>query len=77
MYDTECIAVGDYADSIALRQASASVLNSRGRRTGVKALCFDMLTQEEYDAGVSKMGALGRKALLAATFGDCGVTGDN
>ncbi len=71
VYDTECIAVGDYVDSIALRQASASVLNSRGRRTGVKALCFDMLTQEEYDAGVSKMGALGRKALLAATFGDC------
>jgi DNA ligase-1 len=70
VYDTECVAVGDFADNIELRQASASILNSRGLRTGVKALCFDMLTQEEYDAGVSKMAAVFRKYLIATLFGD-------
>jgi DNA ligase-1 len=70
VYDSELAAVGDYADSIELRQATASIANSRGKRTGVKALVFDMVKQEDYDAGVSKLGALGRKTLLAATFRD-------
>ncbi len=70
VYDCECVAVGDFNDSIELRQASASILNSRGKRTGVKALCFDMLPQSEYDAGISRLGAAARKAQLAATMGD-------
>jgi DNA ligase 1 len=70
VYDTECVAVGDYADNIELRQASASILNSRGRRTGVKALCFDMMTQTEYDAGQSRMAAAFRKYMIACLFGD-------
>ena len=70
VYDCECVATGDYADSIELRQASASILNSRGKRTGIKALCFDMLPQTEYDTGVSKLGAAARKAQLAVTMGD-------
>ena len=74
VFDTECIAVGDFADNIELRQASASILNSRGKRSGVKALCFDVIPQEEYDKSISKMGALGRKATLAALFGDYSST---
>lgn len=70
VYDTECVAVGDFVDSIELRQASASILNSRGKRTGVKALCFDILPQHEYDAGKSTIGAVGRKTMLAAMFND-------
>ncbi len=70
VYDCECTAVGNFSDSIELRQASASILNSRGRRTGVQALCFDMLQQEEYDKGISILGAAGRKTQLAATMGD-------
>ena len=70
VYDTELAAVGDYADSIALRQATASIANSKGRRTGAKALVFDMIKQEDYDAGISRLGALGRKTMLAAVFGD-------
>lgn len=70
VYDTECVAVGDFADSIELRQASASILNSRGRRTGVKALCFDMMSQAEYDAGQSKMAAVFRKYMIASLFCD-------
>lgn len=70
VYDTECIAVGDFADSIECRQASASILNSRGKRTGVKALCFDVLPIEEYNEGVSKKAAFARKAFLGGIFGD-------
>lgn len=71
VYDCECVAEGKYTDNIELRQASASLLNRRNqKRTGVHALCFDMVKQEDYDAGISKMGALGRKTMAAAVFGD-------
>jgi len=70
VYDTECIAIGDFADSIELRQASASILNSKGKRHGACAMVFDMLPIAEYAAGRSKFGALGRKMMLAKTFGD-------
>jgi DNA ligase-1 len=70
VYDCELAAVGDYADSIELRQATASIANSKGKRTGVRALVFDMIKQEDYDTGISKLGALGRKTLLASVFRD-------
>lgn len=71
VYDCECIAAGSYGDSIELRQASASVLNRRNQqRTGVKALCFDMLPIEQYCAGRSMLNALARKTMLAAVTGD-------
>lgn len=70
VFDTECIAIGDFADSIELRQASASILNSRGKRTGVKALVFDMLPIEEYNRKRSKYNAWARKAQLAYVCGE-------
>lgn len=71
MYDCECIAMGDFKDSIALRQASASILNSQSsNKTGVKALCFDMVPISDYDMGQSKSQAKHRKAALATCFGD-------
>ena len=71
VFDTECVAVGEFANSIALRQASASILNRRNQtRTGVKALCFDCMLQSEYDAGKSRYAAYIRKLLLAALLGD-------
>lgn len=70
VYDTECIAMGKYEDSIALRQASASLLNRGGDRTGVKALVFDMIPIAEYNEGRSNWHALARKAMLAILFGD-------
>ena len=70
VYDTEIAAVGDYANSLELRQATASIANSKGKRTGVKALVFDMIKQADYDNGISKLGALGRKTLLASVFSD-------
>lgn len=70
VYDTECIAMGKYEDSIALRQASASLLNRGGDRTGVKALVFDMLPIPEYKEGKSRHHAMARKAMLAILFDD-------
>lgn len=70
VYDTECIAMGKYEDSIALRQASASLLNRGGDRTGVKALVFDMIPIAEYNEGRSSWHALARKAMLAILFDD-------
>lgn len=70
VYDCECVAIGDFSDNIALRQASASILNSGGQRRGVRALCFDMLPQEEYDNGRSELIAAARKLLLAYTMDD-------
>ena len=70
VYDTECVAVGDYDDSIALRQASASILNSKGVRKGVRALVFDMLPIVQYNEGQSKFAALVRKYQLAHLFND-------
>lgn len=70
VYDTECISIGEYFDSIDLRQASASILNSKGTRTGVKALCFDVIPLDEYAVGKSSLSALGRKGFLAGIFND-------
>jgi DNA ligase 1 len=73
MYDGELIAVGDYADNIAVRQASASLANSKGIRHGIALNVFDMVPLDEYWAGCSKDNAFTRKIRLAATFGDAGL----
>lgn len=71
MYDCECVAEGTFADNIALRQATASALNrASASKTGVHALCFDMVSIEQYNTGCSLDIAIKRKAKLAATFGD-------
>lgn len=70
VFDTECIAAGEYEDNVALRQASAALLNRSGTRTGVLAKVFDMMTQEEYDEGDNTKCAALRKADIASLFGD-------
>lgn len=72
VYDCECVAIGEFKDSIALRQASASILNrgSATEKTGVKALCFDMLPVSEYNMGGSKLNGAARKYILAHVMGD-------
>lgn len=70
MYDSECVASGIFEDSIALRQASASILNSKGTRRGVDALLFDIIPLNEYGAGRSAYAAIARKAMLATMFDD-------
>lgn len=70
VFDTECIAAGEFADNVALRQASAALLNRSGTRTGVVAKVFDMMLQKEYDDGISTSNAALRKLCIATLFND-------
>ena len=70
MYDCECVAEGTFEDNIALRQASASILNSSGVKTGVCAKAFDMVPIEQYNDGESLKPAIERKLSLAVLFRD-------
>lgn len=70
VYDGELLAVGNFSDSIALRQATNSIGSSGGRKTGLSFNIFDMLDVEDYWAGKSTENALTRKILLGATFMD-------
>lgn len=70
VYDTECVAAGTFEDNVALRQASAALLNRSGTRTGVLAKVFDMITQADYDNGVSTADATLRKLRIAHLFND-------
>lgn len=70
VYDTECVAKGDFVDNIALRQATASLLNKQGIRKGVLAKVFDCIKQNEYDEGISSEYATIRKLRIAKLFND-------
>lgn len=70
VYDGELLAKGSFKDSIALRQATNSIANSSGNKTGLTFNVFDMIPVDEFMAGVSKWSALDRKIRLAATLRD-------
>lgn len=70
VYDGELLAIGDFKDSIALRQVTNSLANLKGPKTGLGFHIFDMLPLEEFYNGASEDTAFVRKAILGATFGD-------
>lgn len=70
VYDGELLAKGTYKDNIAIRQATNSIANSSGAKTGLTFNVFDMIPIDEFKAGISKWGALDRKIRLAATLRD-------
>jgi DNA ligase-1 len=70
VYDGELLAAGDFSDSIALRQATNSISNSSGNKTGLIFNVFDMLDVEDYWEGKSTENALTRKIMLGATLMD-------
>lgn len=73
VYDGELLAMGTYSNSIALRQATNSIANRKGIRTGVIFNIFDIIPIDEFKRGVSKYTALNRKVLLGSMFGDEGI----
>jgi DNA ligase-1 len=73
VYDGELLALGTYENSIALRQATNSIANRKGIRTGVSFNIFDIIPLDEFKKGKSKYDALNRKLLLGAMFGDNGI----
>lgn len=72
VYDGELIAAGKYEDNIALRQATTSIANSKGVRTGLIFMIFDMVPIDEFRNGISAYGALVRKELLHDTLEQVG-----
>ena len=70
VYDGELLAIGEFSDSIALRQATNSIANSKGKKYGLTYNIFDMIPVDEFKKGKSKTDALTRKTLLAALFND-------
>lgn len=70
VYDTEVLAKGEFENALALRQASASITNSKGPRRGATAHVFDMVPVEDFKKGISTHNAITRKALVAALFHD-------
>lgn len=73
MYDGELLAKGEFKDSIALRQATNSIANRKGIKTGLTFNVFDMVPLDEFKAGVSSENAYNRKIRLGATFNDKGI----
>lgn len=71
VYDGELIAIGNFKDSIAVRQATSSLSSSNGAKTGLVYNIFDMLPLQEFYNG-SRTNAVDRKTRLAALFGDTG-----
>lgn len=70
VYDGELLAAGHFSDSIALRQATNSIGNSGGNKTGLVYHIFDMLSAEDFWNGVSTEDATTRKIMLGATLMD-------
>lgn len=70
VYDGELLAIGNFKDSIALRQATNSIANSKGRKTGLSFNVFDMVPVDEFYSGKSKDAAMARKIRLGATLMD-------
>ena len=70
VYDGELLALGDFKDNVALRQASNSIANIKGIKHGICYNVFDMLPVEDFYAGRSEDNALTRKILLGATLMD-------
>lgn len=73
VYDGELLAEGDFPNCIALRQATNSIANRKGVRTGVVFNIFDMVPVDEFRSGKSNDNATNRKTLLAATLMDTGL----
>lgn len=70
VYDGELLAAGTFKDCIAQRQATNSIANSKGVKTGLTFNVFDMIPLDEFHAGISNDKALVRKITLGATLMD-------
>lgn len=70
VYDGELLAKGTFKDSIAQRQATNSLANLKGNKTGLNFNIFDMVPVGDFYAGYCKISAQERKIRLAATLKD-------
>lgn len=70
VYDGELLATGNFRDCIAQRQATNSIANSKGIKTGLTFNIFDMIPVDDFYSGICRQPAIERKLLLGATLMD-------
>ena len=70
VYDGELLAKGIYKDSIAQRQATNSIANMKGTKTGLTFNVFDMVPVADFYRGHCAIPARERKIRLGATLKD-------
>lgn len=70
MYDGELLAIGNFKNCIAQRQATNSIANSKGNKTGLTFNVFDMVPIDDFYNGVCRVRAADRKIRLGATLMD-------
>lgn len=70
VYDGELLAAGTFKDCIAQRQATNSIANSKGIKTGLTFNIFDMIPVESFYQGKCTIPAINRKIRLGATLMD-------
>jgi DNA ligase-1 len=70
VYDGELLAAGIFKDCIAQRQATNSIANSKGTKTGLTFNVFDMIPVDDFYNGVCALTAKERKIRLGATLMD-------
>lgn len=70
VYDGELLAIGNFKDCIAQRQATNSIANSKGSKTGLSFNVFDMVPVEDFYNGACNIPAIQRKMRLGATLMD-------
>lgn len=70
VYDGELLAAGEFKDCIAQRQATNSIANSKGKKTGLTFNIFDMVPVEDFYKGICTTPAITRKVRLGATLMD-------
>lgn len=70
VYDGELLAKGIYKDSIAQRQATNSIANMKGTKTGLTFNVFDMVPIADFYKGHCSIPARERKIRLGATLKD-------
>lgn len=73
VYDGELLAAGRFDNCIAQRQATNSLANSKGKKTGLIFNVFDALPVDEFYAGKSTANATLRKIWLGATLMDSSI----
>ena len=70
VYDGELLAAGTFKDCIAQRQATNSIANSKGLKTGLTFNVFDMVPIDDFYHGICATRAIERKIRLGATLMD-------
>lgn len=74
VYDGELLAAGTFNNSIAHRQATNSIANLKGAKTGLIFNIFDMVPIADFYAGHCDITAIERKIRLAATLNDSSLS---